>query len=373
MIIELIAGTVGMLGVLSGLGALVFWKKNGNGNGKHRSVVSAEPLTEADIRRGQELLRAHPEYGPAPVQVQWPPEMAELLERLNHPLVQTQPPWPEIVSELERITQRVLVAAKHANDPPPEWATVLASDLAANEQRLARIAADLNESIADGMVRFYSHVSQDLTAAVDLRPLVEISQRLEAIVDAIPKATPQPDLTAEVARQLADLPARMGQSVSETLASLTGQIRELVDIGRKKEEKKQFSIKEDQPPATPVTSSPPATPVTSSPVLAPPSNSPQSKSVQRAAKPIVLEEFNTITLEEFTVYELHPIEQGVFSANVLNLGPGWLYMRENDEPTIGDPKATTLPPGVIDNEIRVAQRLYVLASADGSITVRLMH
>ena len=109
-----------------------------------------------------------------------------------------------------------------------------------------------------------------------------------------------------------------------------------------------------------------------SPTKAPPDPK-AAKAITRAAGPVILDEYNTVTLDEYVVYELQPPEPGVFTANLLNLGPGWLYVRANAEPAVADPKATMLPPGGIDNQIRVSQRLYVLASEDGTITVRLSH
>lgn len=220
MIAELVLGTVGTLGLASGIGALVFWRKH-NGNGKHDPWQHAERLAKE--------FGPVQQQAPARVEVQWPPELAAVLthitERLegaltkmeNPPMqLSVQPPWPEIVGELERVTKRVLVASRETK---PEWAGRIESDLAENDKRLERIAADLSENMANGMARFYAGVSKDLAAAVDLPALNEIAEKLETIVDAIPEADPRPELTAELTRQLAELPARIGRSMSETLTA----------------------------------------------------------------------------------------------------------------------------------------------------------
>lgn len=314
MIAEILLGTLGTVGLGSAITALVFRGKNGNG--KHEPEVIPQS---------------------APVQVQWPPELAALLTHIK-------------------------------------------SDLEENDKRLTRLASDLSENMAEAMSRFYGHsglwkqmleslteIHDRMTEPVTAMLPPELTAGLDRVTDRLELLlqTPSPELPVAELAQLAAPLAALPERLEVGLDRLSNQIQDLVDM-----ERKRAAVKPAEPPKTSLKGdAPPALP---SPMLAPPPPK-KSKPITRAAAPVVLEEFNTITMAEFTIYELHPLEEGVFSANVLNLGPGWLYMRENDEPTIGDPKATTLPPGAIDNEIRVAQRLYVLATADGSITVRLMH
>ena len=214
MIAEIVVGTLGTVGLASGIGALAFWRKNGNGKHGPNPWRYDPPLQQQHAPEVQA------------VQAQWPPELAAVLtaiaERLEGSLQKLEvstTPWPQVVGELERITQRVLIAAKRASDPPPEWATRLTSDLAENDKRLARIASDLSENMADGMARFYSQVSKDLAKAVDLPALIEIADKLDLIVDNIPDADPRPELVFELTRQLADLPTKIGRSVADTLAA----------------------------------------------------------------------------------------------------------------------------------------------------------
>jgi len=107
-----------------------------------------------------------------------------------------------------------------------------------------------------------------------------------------------------------------------------------------------------------------------SPTMAPP-ESRKARSVHHAAEPILLDQFNTLHVEEFTIHELRPPESGVFQVNLLNLGPGWLHVRANGFPDFDDEKSTTLPPGAIDNDIPVPRQLYVLATEDSTIVVRV--
>ena len=187
MIAELL--TVGTMGIASGIAAITFfWKKNGNG--KHEE----------------------PQAPPAQVEVKWPPGAEEAFQKLANPpmLIPAQPAWPEVVEELERIAECMLVASRETK---PEWATQIESDLAENDRRLERIA----ENMADGMARFYSQVSRDL--AVDLSGLVGIADKLDSIVHSIPDLDPRAEVTQELTRQLADLPTRIGRSVSDTLVA----------------------------------------------------------------------------------------------------------------------------------------------------------
>jgi hypothetical protein len=97
--------------------------------------------------------------------------------------------------------------------------------------------------------------------------------------------------------------------------------------------------------------------------------------IQRIPTPRQLQQFNTVGVAEFTVVEMLPPEPDVFSLSIMNLGPGTVYCRADQPPTdVGDPFATTIPPGTGDNSIQTPARLFVLADlGGGTLSVRLSH
>jgi hypothetical protein len=91
--------------------------------------------------------------------------------------------------------------------------------------------------------------------------------------------------------------------------------------------------------------------------------------------PINLELFNTVHVPEWHNVELVPPETDVFYASFFNLGPGHIYMRQDEHPTsLDDPHATTIPSGSGDNTISTPKRIFVLADEGGAtISVRLSY
>jgi hypothetical protein len=86
---------------------------------------------------------------------------------------------------------------------------------------------------------------------------------------------------------------------------------------------------------------------------------------------IQLDRFNTVNLVANTVYELTPPEPNIHSLNLLNLGPGTVYLRANADPSPGDQQSATVPPGALDNAIHTPSTLRVIADQDSAISVRL--
>lgn len=203
MIAEVLSWTVGVMGAGAGVWALVLHRKNGNG--KHDPWQHAERLAKE--------FGPVQQQAPAPVQVQWPPgleaSMNRVAERLEHPLVQVQQPaWQEIVGELERITKRVLVATRETT---PEWAKGLRQDLAQLNDRVSEPAtALLPPELTVGLERVIEELN-----ALDFEPIVS---RLEELVESMPEPDQRPELEAELVRQLAELPQRVGRSVSDAIA-----------------------------------------------------------------------------------------------------------------------------------------------------------
>ena len=237
MFIEVLPWTVGAMGAGAGVWALVFRRKNGNG--KHDPWQHAERLAK--------------EFGPvqqqasAPVQVQWPPELAALLTH---------------------ITERLEAALTRAE-----------SDAAEGDKRLTRIASDLSENMADSMARFYAKVSTDMMtvpnpglerlterieallripppAQPDFEPVVA---RLEELVASMPEPDQRPELEAELVRQLAELPQRVGRSVSDAVAERKPPPRNLAPPekaknnppGPPKSAPRNFALNPNEQPATP--------------------------------------------------------------------------------------------------------------------------
>ena len=186
MIAEVLPWTVGV--VASGLAALTFWKrKNGNG--------------EAMFRFKPEDAARFP-FKVQPVEVKWPPELAALLthiterleaaiERVGHPLAEKpiEPVWAaQIVQDLERIHDRMSEPAT----------AMLPPELTAGLERVT----DRLEALLQ-------------MPPPDLEPVVE---RLENLVASMPEPDQRPELEAELVRQLAELPQRVGRSVSDAVA-----------------------------------------------------------------------------------------------------------------------------------------------------------
>lgn len=87
---------------------------------------------------------------------------------------------------------------------------------------------------------------------------------------------------------------------------------------------------------------------------------------------VILTDFNTIVLLAGQAYQLVTSQAppaGAFIYNILNLGPGSIYMRDNQDPAVGDPLSETLPANAADNGIFVGegtQGLRVLAGPGGA-------
>jgi len=262
-----------------------------------------------------------------------------------------------------------LVFRKNGNDqhPPANVTQLLQRDLWQVEK-----LAEVLQPLATLPNRLETTFQQHLAAAQAQEPpdwSLHLMEHLEYIQERMSEPVPPawpPGLAASLERITDKLDAVLQVPRPVELEPLVEQIKELVDVERQRAARQTS----ENPKATRTGEAPAVT--RPSPTLAPPSLR-SSRSITRAAEPVILDEFNTIAVIADTIYELRPPGLDVFQANILHLGSGWLYVRANAEPTIGDPKATTLPPGAIDNEVRLAQRLYVLASADGSITVRLAH
>lgn len=175
------------------------------------------------------------QQAPAEVEIKWPPELAATLthitERLEGSLqkleVQSrQPAWPEVVSELERVTKRVMVAARPPDEP--QWAKRLEDDLQKNDDRMVRLAEDLAENMTDNMARFYAGVSRDLKQP-DVKPTLVA-------------------LTGELSK-LSELPGKISRGVTEAL------IHE-----RKKNNPPNKGNNDPPPPYVPPRNLPPMTP-----------------------------------------------------------------------------------------------------------------
>jgi len=192
---------------------------------------------------------------------------------------------------------------------------------------------------------------------VESEQLVKVATNLERLTDRI-----------DAFMQMPPPPAPEIPRVNDLIAG----IQALVNAGRKRAAKSPFQ------PVIPETDDPVEIPPPPQALVpTPPSQPPERVQRQpgppsRAANPVYLEEFNTVLIPQDTVVEMIPPEEHVFSINVMNLGPGTIFLRENAEPVLDDPHATKLPPGTGDNGMRAPLRLYALADVGGAdISVRL--
>lgn len=110
------------------------------------------------------------------------------------------------------------------------------------------------------------------------------------------------------------------------------------------------------------------------------------RATPRISHTVMVHTYNTLELTAGDVYHLVTPYAGPYAplageasavyVNVLNLGPGNVYIRADDDPADGDPQSETLPPGHADNLILVPdgpQGLRFLAmGALTTITIRLV-
>lgn len=241
----------------------------------------------------------------------------------NEP-VQVQWP-PELAALLTHITERLETAIERVEHPSivrapseqPEWVTPLLEELQGINERM------INERMSEpaSMV-----LPPELTAGLN-----RVTDRVEALLQLPP---PRVEL-AELAQSLAQLP----EELEKKFDRLARQIGVLLRAPK-------GTIPSDQK-------------------LGP---------TQRAPDPINLDIFNTVVFAENVIYELVPPEADIYNLSVMNLGPGVLYMSDNDTPAVDDPHSTTLPPGTGDNDIHTPRRVFALAGVGGvTASVRLNH
>jgi hypothetical protein len=242
-------------------------------------------------------------------------------------------------------------------ETPPPWL----ADLQQFSLRMEAIATRMSELVEQQMV-----IASLPPAEVRVAP--ELSAKLESIASALSRPQEPPAWPEELA-QLAQLPDKLVESLARTrtvevvstgwpaemaafgeqLERISGQLGEVVERARYRRE----PLRQQGPPEG----------GSGSPVIV--LDPPQHASIQ-------LERFNTVALDGNTVYELVPPEPNVHLLNLVNLGPGSVYVRANADPSPGDPHSETLPKGALDNQIHTPGTLRVVADPIGSsISVRL--
>jgi len=257
------------------------------------------------------------------------PGISQVVERDPWPvdkLAEAIQPLAHLPEKLEQAFQQLAEAQAREPEVPPEWAARMLGDLEHIHEQLHGERPELAK------------------VAVSLERLTD---RLEAFIQLPPPPPP------EIPR----------------VDDLIWQIQALVNAERRRAAKSAF--RPVIPETDPVEAPPQAL------VQTPPSQPPERVQRQpgpptRAASPVYLEEFNLVSIAQDTVVEMIPPELNVFAVNVMNLGPGTVFLRENAEPIFDDPHATKLPPGTGDNGMRMPMRLYALADVGGAdISVRL--
>ena len=175
MLIDILAGTVGVVGIASGVSALIFYRKqNGNGHAKNP-------------------WRYEPPLAPQP-QTVLVPELAALPERLQQGLA---PVFEDLFERLEN-------PLRSMSEMPPEW--------------VAAVIEGLGEGFDDIRSRL---ASEPLWPGELIRGVKNLSEQMEAM-----RPSPQPDLEprlAELSEKLEkvahSLPSRIGQTVGELLTA----------------------------------------------------------------------------------------------------------------------------------------------------------
>jgi len=99
----------------------------------------------------------------------------------------------------------------------------------------------------------------------------------------------------------------------------------------------------------------------------------------RAAAPVpsslevAVRRFNSWTLEGNKVYTLVPPERGIYAINLTNCGPGYLFLRDDADPSVNDAASSTLPPYMQETRILVPVSLRVRADRDTIVSARLVY
>ena len=168
MLMEILMGTLGLVGTATGVSALVLARKQ-NGNGHSKDPWQPDPLRQPDPPPSP----AEPEP-----QVNWPPELAALLTH--------------ITERLERSLERQ-EAAKQPEITPPEWAAHIQMDIAQMREnslieplwpeRLITSVQELGEKIADMAAIEAAPV---VLAPPDNTALLESSGKLEKAIESLP-------------------------------------------------------------------------------------------------------------------------------------------------------------------------------------------
>lgn len=89
---------------------------------------------------------------------------------------------------------------------------------------------------------------------------------------------------------------------------------------------------------------------------------------------ITLSPQNTVNLTAGTVTRLFiPGGTGlVQAANLMNLGPGTVWVRTGTDPAVNDPKSEKLLANSADNGVQFARFIGLIAEADTTIVLRLV-
>ena len=103
----------------------------------------------------------------------------------------------------------------------------------------------------------------------------------------------------------------------------------------------------------------------------------QQQPSPRAHHVVVVHTYNTLKLDPDDVYEIRTPYAGPYYYNVMNLGLGTVYIREDADPDPDDAEVETLPAGHADNLILVPDgsaglRFLAEAPHGARITLRLV-
>lgn len=83
---------------------------------------------------------------------------------------------------------------------------------------------------------------------------------------------------------------------------------------------------------------------------------------------------NTVILTAGIVTRLFPSGNigTVRKLNLMNLGPGVVWVRSQADPAVGDPQSEKLPANVADNGVVFQSFLGLIAEADTTVVTRLV-
>ena len=88
---------------------------------------------------------------------------------------------------------------------------------------------------------------------------------------------------------------------------------------------------------------------------------------------VTLYTFNTLTVVANRADRMITPNPGKYWINIMNLGPGSVWLRADAPPAVSDPRSEELLPMTADNQISIdgSRGLGIIPDANGTVVVRI--